>query len=157
MFPTTKGPFLHVLIGLVFLVLFGDKQVLGQQLDPVPVESSGTQHFNSCTLLLPSGQTDDFVRLLQPIGDPTPVRVAITFQIDEYEPCYWERVTPVELHFPKSSFSFRLEAKENNSQYRFMLNKSGAGPVVWFAEMDEICVAVDEGWNYEIGCEDLGY
>jgi|GEM_PF-3419766 len=157
MFPVEKGSFLNLLCVLVLFVVWGNRQVLAQELDPVLVETGSTQHFNSCTLLLPSAKTDDFVRLLQPIGDPTPVRVAIAFQIGEYEPCYLERVTPVELHFPQSSFSFRLEAKENESQYRFMLNKSGAGPVVWFAEMDKICVAVDEGWNYEIGCEDISY
>ncbi|MBX2821547.1 MAG: hypothetical protein KTR29_17755 [Rhodothermaceae bacterium] len=157
MFPTDKGSIYCRLCVLVLFLFLGDQHVLAQELDPDLVETGATQHFNSCTLLLPSGSTDDFVRLLQPIGDPTPVRVSIAFQIGEYEPCYFERVTPVELHFPQSSFSFRLEAKENESQYRFMLNKSGVGPVVWFAEMDTICVAVDEDWNYKIGCEDLGY
>ena len=148
---------LHLLFLLVLTMLIGNRQVMAQQVNPVSFDSSVVQHFNSCTLLLPAGETDDFLRLLQRIGDPTPVNVKIAFQIGDFEPCYLEAKTPVELHFPKSRFSFRVAPDDDEPQYRFILNKTGIGPVVWFSEIGQICMVVDEDWNYEISCKEIDY
>lgn len=153
----TLHPSLCVLFVLLLLVSIEPGQALAQSAGPVSLGSGAEQRDNSCALLVTSGSTDNYLRLMSRIGDTVPVPVTISFQIGDSEPCFVDRATPVELHFPKGSFSFRVEPQRKGEQYRFILNKSGVGPVVWFWEIGGICVAVDEAWNYEISCDVLDY